>query len=121
MLSILISGVLASFDRILTMANRTAGSSVTVSTGSITSYVPPGGTPSLGATPTDTLVNVVTIFAPFFQAFGALACLYAVMAWRATVVGRSNRPQSASFVQFVFGVTLINCVTVSAWVAGFFA
>lgn len=121
-LSILISGVLASFDRVLTMANRTGGSSVTVSVASISSYVPPASSGSvLGATPTDTLINIVAIFEPFFQTFGALACLFAVIAWRATVVGRSRRPQSASFVQFVFGAMLINCLTVSRWVAGLFA
>lgn len=122
-LSLVMSGVLASFDRILTMANRTGGSSITVSTASITSYVPPpaAGGSVIGATPTDTLVNVVAIFAPFFQAFGALACLFAVLAWRATVIGHSRRPQGASAVQFVFGILLINCVTVSQWIAGIFA
>lgn len=122
-LSLVMCGLLASFDRILTMANRTGGSSVTVSVSGLTSYVPPanaGGT-VVGATPTDTLINVVTIFAPFFQAFGALACLFAVLAWRSTVIGHSRRPQGASGVQFVFGILLINCVTVSQWVAGLFA
>ena len=37
MLSLVMAGVLASFDRILTMANATGGSSITVSTASITS------------------------------------------------------------------------------------
>ena len=121
-LSLFLCGVLASFDRILTMANVTGGSSIVVSTASITSYVtPPAGASVIGATPTDTLVNVVAIFAPFFQAFGAVACLFAVLAWRSTVTGQSRRPQSASAVQFVFGILLINCVTVSSWVAGLFA
>ena len=120
-LSLVMCGVLASFDRILTMANATGGSSIVVSTASITSYVPPASSSSvLGPTPTDTLVNVVAIFAPVFQAFGALACLFAVLAWRSTVTGQSRRPQSASAVQFVFGILLINCVTVSSWVAGLF-
>lgn len=121
-LSLVMCGVLASFDRVLTMANRTGGSSLTVSTASITSYVsPPGGASVIGATPTATLVNVVEIFSPVFQSFGALACLFAVLAWRSTVVGQSRRPQTASAVQFVFGVLLMNCVTVSQWLAGLFA
>jgi len=122
-LSLILCGFLASFDRILTMANATGGSTVTVSVGALTSYVPPAnpGGGVVGATPTETLVNVVTIFAPFFQAFGALACLFALLAWRSTAVGTSRRPQSASAVQFVFGILLINCITVSQWVAGLFA
>lgn len=122
-LSLVLCGVLASFDRILTMANRSGGSSVTVSVAGLTTYVPPAnpGGSVVGATPTETLVNVVAVFAPFFQAFGALACLFAVLAWRATAIGHSRRPQGASAVQFVFGILLINCVTVSQWVAGLFA
>ena len=120
-LSLVMSGALAGFDRILTMANRTGGSSITVSAASITSYVQPVAPASIvGSTATQTLINVISVFEPFFQAFGALACLFALLAWRATACGQSRRPQSASAVQFVFGMLLINCVTVSEWFTTFF-
>ena len=123
LVSLLLSGVLASFDRILTMANVTAGSAVTVSVTSITSYVPPsgGGASLLGASPATTIVNVVTLFENFFQAFGAMACLFAVLAWRATVVGRSNRSQGGALVQFIFGIMLINVLTISQWIVSIFS
>ena len=121
LVSLLLSGVLASFDRILTMANVTGGSTVTVSLAAF-GYVPPtaGGT-FLGANPATTIVNVVTMFQYFFQAFGAMAALFAVLSWRATVVGRSNRSQAHALVQFVFGVMLINVVTIATWITGLFA
>src|SRR3954451_22666497 len=60
LVSLLLSGVLASFDRILTMANITGGSTVTVSLAAI-GYVPPTGSGTfLGANPATTIVNVVT-------------------------------------------------------------
>ena len=122
-MSLLLSGVLASFDRILTMANVTGGSTITVSVASMTSYVPPpaGGGTVLGGTPATTLINVISLFELFFQAFGAMACLFAVLSWRATVVGRSNRPQGGSLVQFIFGIMLINVTTISQWVVSLFA
>ena len=121
--SLLLCGVLASFDRILTMANVTGGSTITVSVAAITSYVPPAapGGSILGASPSAMLVNVVQLFEAFFQAFGALACLFAVLSWRAIVVGRSNRPQGGALVQFVFGVMLINVLNLSRWVVSLFA
>src|SRR5271155_566053 len=55
--SLLLSGVFASFPGFLTMANVSAGTSLAAS---LTSYAPttPGGTTSIaGATPADTVVN----------------------------------------------------------------
>jgi hypothetical protein len=123
LVSLLLSGVLASFDRVLSMANVTGGSTIAVSVAGMTSYVPPpaeSGT-LLGASPATTIVNVVTLFELFFQAFGAMACLFAVLSWRATVVGRSNRSQGGALVQFIFGILLINVLTISRWVVGLFA
>ena len=121
--SLLLSSMLASFDRVLTMANVTGGSTITVSVAAMTSYIPPppGGGTVLGATAATTLINVISLFELFFQAFGAMACLFAVLSWRATVVGRSNRPQGGSLVQFVFGILLINVMTVSKWMVSLFA
>ena len=123
LVSLLLSGVLASFDRILTMTNVTGGSTITVSVASMASYVPPsGGAVSvLGASPAATIVNVVTLFENYFQAFGAITCLFAVLAWRATIVGRSNRSQGGALVQFIFGVMLINVLTISQWIVSLLA
>lgn len=119
--SLLMSGALAGFDRILTMANVTGGSTIVVSTAALGYVAPPAGSTVLGADPSATVVNVVTLFQEFFQAFGAMACLFAILAWRATVVGRSDRSQGGALVQFVFGVMLINVVTISQWITGLFA
>ena len=120
--SILIAGVLASFDRILTKANVSAGSSVVVKMTSLVSYTPvaPGNATVLGADPGTTIVNVVTLFQLFFQSFGALACLLAVLSWHASMTQRSNRSGGSCGVQFLFGVALINVLTVSQWIVSTF-
>ena len=121
-LSLVLCGVFASFDRILTMANVSAGSSLQVSlVAGLTSYTPTvPGSGLLGNTPGDTVVNVVQLFQSFFQAFGAMACFFAVLAWRSVVNGRSNRSQSGCGVQFAFGVMLINVLTISQWLVTIF-
>jgi hypothetical protein len=121
LVSLLMSGALASFDLILTMANVTGGSTVVVSTGALGYVAPPAGASVLGADPSATVVNVVSLFQAFFQAFGAMTCLFAALAWRATVVGRSDRSQGSALVQFVFGTMLINVVTIAKWIVGLFA
>jgi hypothetical protein len=115
-ISLLLSGVFASFDKILTMANASAGTGLTVSVGALTGYTPPSAAGfTQGATPGDTVVNVTTLFQGFLQPFGALACFFAIVAWRAVVNGRSNRGQASCAVQFVFGVMLINILTIVQW------
>src|SRR5271166_5762314 len=119
--SLVLSGAFASFDKVLTMANASAGTNVQVSIGALTSYVPPvvgGGV--LGATPGDAIVNVVTLFQAFFQSFGAMACFFALVAWRSIVNGASNRSHGGCVVQFVLGVMLINILTVTQWLTGIF-
>lgn len=120
--SLLLCGVFASFDKILTKANVTGGSSVTVSmVAGLSSYSAPGaGGTLLGATPANTVVNVVQLFEQFFQSFGAMVCFVAVFASWSIIKGRSNRSQPGCGVQFVFGIILINVVTISQWVAGLF-
>ncbi len=116
--SLLLSGACASFPTILTKINISGGSDVTVSVvDGLTSYTPvtpPSGI--LGATPGATVLNVVDLFLGFFQAFGALACLFAVLAYHASVTGRGNRTWSGCGVQLFFGVCLINIHTIAAWV-----
>ncbi len=115
-LSLVVCGVLASFDRILTKANVSAGSTVVVRMSDAVSYTPTAATATvLGANPGETIVNVVQLFAEFFQAFGAMACLVAVLAWHASATGRGNRSRAGCGVQFAFGVALINIQTISRW------
>ncbi len=115
--SIILSGAAAAFDRILTKANISGGSTVTVGlAGDLTSYTA-GVTAKtlLGTTPGDAIVNIVDIFALFFQCSGAMFCFLAMVAWRSTINGTSNRTRSGCGIQFVFGVILMNPRTVTAW------
>jgi hypothetical protein len=116
LVSLVLCGVFASFDQILTKANATAGTNVTVSIAGLTSYTAPDDAGNvLGNTPADAIVNVVQIFQGFFQSFGALMCFFAAVAWHGAIHGRSNRSQSGCLVQFVFGVMLINIVQIVQW------
>lgn len=119
--SLVLCGAFASFDKVLTMANASGGSAINVSIGALTSYTPPDapGNP-LGATPGDTILNVVALFQKFFQAFGAIAALFAVSSWRSVINGRSRRSQGGCGVQFVFGVMLINILSIAQWIVGIF-
>ena len=122
-LSLFFCGLLASFDRFLTRANRSFGSSVTVGLTDMVSYTPTGtsdATTFLGANPGETIVNVVTLFELFFQAFGALACVLAAVFWYGTMKGTSDRSRGGCGVQFVSGIALINVVTISQWVVNTF-
>ncbi len=115
--SLLTCGVLASFDRFLTKANVSAGSTVVVRMSDAVSYTPTAATATvLGANPGETIVNTVDLFALFFQSFGAMACLVAVFTWEASINGRSNRSRSACGVQFAFGIALINIQTLARWI-----
>lgn len=122
LVSLILCGVFASFDVILTKANVSLGSNVTVGLSTVlTSYAPPVvGGDLLGATPGATVINVVELFQWFFRPFGAMACFFAVMAWRGVVNGRSNRSQGGCLVQFFFGILLINILSVATWLVAIF-
>jgi hypothetical protein len=63
------------------MALATAGSSVTASISSLSSYSPPtvpDGSTLMGSSPSATLVNIVTMFQAFFQSFGAMVVFFAL-------------------------------------------
>jgi hypothetical protein len=49
-----------------------------------------------------------------------MACFFAVMAWRSVINGQSDRSQSGCGVQFVFGIMLINILTVAQWLVTVF-
>ncbi|MBB4200225.1 hypothetical protein CCR94_02355 [Rhodoblastus sphagnicola] len=118
--SLVMSGAFASFDRVLTLANGSAGTSMQVSIGSLTSYTPPTASNVMGNSPGDAIVNVVTLFSAFFQSFGAMACLWAFIAWRGIINGQTNRTLSGCIVQFTFGVMLINIIQVTTWLTQIF-
>jgi len=124
-LSLVLSGAFASFDKILNMALATAGSSVTASITSLSSYAPPtvpDASTLMGSSPSATLVNVVTLFQAFFQSFGAMVVFFALVSWRSVVNGQANRSQMGCVVQFVFGIMLINILAITnALVAMFVA
>jgi hypothetical protein len=124
-LLLVLSGAFASFDKILNMALATAGSSVTASISSLSSYSPPtvpDGSALMGSNPSATLVNIVTLFQAFFQSFGAMVVFFALLSWRSVVNGQANRSQMGCVVQFVFGIMLINILAITnALVAMFVA
>ena len=114
--SLITSGAVASFPVLLTKTNVSGGSSVSVSiVDGLSSYTTPDTTGILGATPGDTVLNIVQAFQGFFQAFGAMAAFFAMMAWWAVMAGRSNRSWGGCSIQFVFGMFLINILTITQW------
>jgi len=119
-LSILLSGLFATFPNFLTMANVSLGTSMVASLTSYAPSAPPVAGGILGATPFDTMVNIVRAFEHFFQMFGAACVFFAVLRWRAIVGGRVDGSTLACGVQLLFGVLLVNIVTVTAGVVGLF-
>ena len=82
----------------------------------------PDGSALLGASPSATLVNIVTLFQAFFQSFGAMVVFFSLLSWRSVVNGQVNRSQMGCVVQFVFGIMLINILAITnALVAMFVA
>ena len=87
----------------------------------LSSYSSPSPASNLmGTTPADSVVAIVQTFQLFFQAFGAMMAFAAMYALWSTMRGTSRRTPGACFVQFVFAVMLINVVTISQWLVGFF-
>jgi hypothetical protein len=118
--SLVLCGVFASFPKFLSMADVSAGTSLVVG---LTSYVPttpPSVTNPLGATPEASVVDVVTLFQYFFEAFGAACVFWALMRWRGIVNGRVNGSPTSCGIQFAFGVMCINIVTIANGVVNFF-
>lgn len=115
--AIVLSGVVSAFDRMLDMVNTSAGSDVAVRmSGTLSEYTEdPITTTLLGNTPGDAFLNIVDIFALFFECFGVWCCFLAVMAWWGTVNGRSNQSRVGCLIKFAFGVILINPHTTSQW------
>jgi hypothetical protein len=85
--SLILSGVFASFPQFLTMADVSAGTDLVVSLTTYTPTAPPNASNILGNGPAATVINVVTAFQHFFQAFGAACVFWAIMRWRAIIIG----------------------------------
>jgi hypothetical protein len=118
--SLILSGVFASFPQFLNMANVSAGTNLVTSLTSYQATTPGNANNILGATPENTVINVVTLFQYFFQAFGAASVWWAIVRWRAIVNGRNQGSATACAVQFVFGVMCINILTVANGVVALF-
>jgi len=116
-LSLVLSGAFASFDRILTKSAASVGADTQVSLGSsVTGYTDSSTTTSLGTDPESAILAIVSDFSLFFEMFGAWAAFFALVSWNASVTGKTNRSKLSCFVQFVFGVILLNPVTEATWI-----
>lgn len=118
--SLILCGVFASFPKFLTMADVSAGTSVVASLTSYTPTLPGNARNILGANPQASVINVVTLFEHFFQAFGAACVFWAILSWRAIINGRVNGSATACGVKLLFGVMCINILTVANGVVAFF-
>jgi hypothetical protein len=118
--SLALCGVFASFPKFLSMANVSAGTSLAVGLTAYAPTTPPNATTILGATPEASVIDVVTLFQYFFEAFGAACVFWALMRWRGMVNGRVNGSPTSCAVQFVFGVMCINIVTIANGIVNFF-
>jgi hypothetical protein len=119
-ISLALCGVFATFPQFLNMANVSAGTDLTTSLTAYTATTPGNANNVLGANPTATVINVVTLFQYFFEAFGAACVFWAIVTWRSIVNGRTNGSPTACAIQFAFGVMCINILTIANGVTSFF-
>jgi hypothetical protein len=118
--SLVLSGVFASFPQFLDMANVSAGTSLTVGLTQYAPTTPPNANNILGTSPNATVINVITLFQYFFQAFGAACVFWSIVRWRGIVNGRLQGSPTSCGIQFVFGVCCINILTIANGVEQFF-
>lgn len=118
--SIVLSGVFATFPNFLTMANVSMGTNMVVSITQYTPTQPPNAGNVLGNTPQQSVLNVVQLFQYFFEAFGAACVFWALIRWRGIVNGHVQGSPTSCGIQFLFGVCCINIVTIANGVVGMF-
>ena len=120
--TLFVSATLLSFDRMLNFANNTFGGGVQTNLSQgMTAYQPPQIGPNgfMGATPEDTLLNIINTFEYFFRAYGALIVLFAVFTFYNNQKG--NRHQYGHpITQTVFGVAVMNVQSIATTVIGYF-
>ena len=116
------SSALLSYQRMLNFANATFGGGVTSSSSALTSYTAPTLDPSTvaGATPEDTLLNIITAFEFFFQSYGALVVLFGLLGLYHVMQGNRQHTASKPIVQMVFGVAVMNVHSIASTVIGYF-
>ena len=118
------AATLLSYDRMLTFANNSFGGGVKTSlSGLLTTYAAPtlGPNGMMGATPEDTLLNIITAFERFFQAYGALVVLFGVIGLHQVMQGNRQHTMGKPIVQMVFGVAVMNVLAIATTVMGYFA
>jgi hypothetical protein len=118
--SLVLCGVFATFPKFLAMASVSAGTNLIVGLTQYAPTIPPNTGTILGATPDASVINVVTIFQYFFQAFGAACVFWAIVRWRGIVNGRLQGSPTSCGIQFLFGVLCINILTIANGVEQFF-
>ena len=119
-MSLILCGVFASFPNVLTIANVSAGTDLTIRLTQYAATTPPDAGKVLGATPDAAVINVITLFQYFFQAFGAACVAWAIVRFRGIVDAHVQGSPTSCLVQFVFGICCINIVTIANGVAHFF-
>ncbi len=120
------SATLLSYDRMLNFANNSFGGGANSSLSSnLTTYAPTtvSGSAMMGATPEDTLLNIIAAFEYFFKAYGALVVLFGVLGLYHLTKGNHHHHHTLSkpIVQIVFGIAVMNVQSIAAVVMGYFA
>jgi len=117
------SAALLSYDRMLTFANNSFGGGVSASlTGNLTSYAAPtlDAAGMLGATPEDTLLNIIGMFIYFFRSYGALIVLLGVFSLKSVVEGNRKGATSLSIIMIGFGFCIMNVDSIAAAIVQMF-
>ena len=120
------STTLLSYDRMLTFANNSFGGGVSPSlSGNLTTYTPTtvDAVTMMGATPEDTLLNIIAAFDYYFKSYGALVVLFGVLGLYHLAKGNRHHHHTLAkpIVQIVFGVAVMNVQTIAPAVMGYFA
>jgi hypothetical protein len=118
--SLILCGVFATFPKFLTMANVSAGTNMTVDLTQYAATTPPSASSLLGDTPNASIINVVTMFQYFFEAFGGACVAWAIVRWRGIINGTIQGSPTSCAIQFVFGILCINVLTIANGIQQFF-
>lgn len=118
--SVVLSGAFAAFDRILTKSATSADLDIqaSLSDSSPTGYTS-SVSPITGTGPKDAILAIVGDFSLFFQMFGAWVAFFAFYSWHTAMTGKSNRSRLSCFLQFVFGVVLLNPQKEANWLLSY--
>ena len=77
----------------------------------------------MGATPEDTLLNIIAAFEYFFKAYGALVVLFGVLGLYHLAKGNRHHHHTLAkpVMQIVFGIAVMNTQIIAPAVMGYFA